>query len=65
MDIRNYEKLDENERKAIEVLMGYGWQIVSTPHLEDWGEGLSVVNGTGTAVEIEIRADLAIIKVDV
>lgn len=55
-------KLTEKEQKAIEILKAHNWQVVDRPHLEDWDEHCLVeVDGQK---EISIKADIAIIKVD-
>jgi len=55
--------LSDKESRAISVLMSHGWQVVNGPHLEDWDNG-QTVEVDDHHEDIEVRADIAIIKID-
>ena len=55
--------LSDEEQSAIKVLKGYGWQIVTGAHLEDWDEGVTVKTEHRDDEGLKVRSKIAIIKV--
>ena len=55
-------KLLDKEKEAIKILESCGWQRLDGAHLEDWNEGQGVMDD-GMEQTIEVRSDIAIIKV--
>ena len=53
-----------SEDEAIEVLKSFGWQIVTGAHLEDWNEGETVVDENGWVESMQVRSDIAIVKIN-
>ena len=55
-------KLSSKEQAAIEILREHGWQTITGAHLEDWDEGQSVKTEYCDDEAIDVRSDIAIIK---
>jgi len=54
--------LSDKEKEAIEILISCGWQRLDGAHLEDWDEGQSVKTEYCDDEAIDVRSDIAIIK---
>lgn len=53
-----------SEDEAIEVLKSFGWQILTGAHLEDWNEGETVIDENGWIESMQVRSDIAIVKIN-
>lgn len=56
--------LTHEEKQALDTLVRHGWQVVYGAHLEDWDEGQHILNQYGDPDSMEVRSDVAVIRVE-
>jgi len=57
--------LTDKEQQAVEMLKDCGWQVIVGAHLEDWNEGQIIKTKYRDDESLEVRSEIAIIKVTI